>query len=226
MSLKNLFHNLCLLIKIDCVGCGSLLPNQSGLCSKCLRQLDKYKKTNASIENSISLYSWRPQESDLISSYVYYLKSIFSYSAWSIISKEFLNSLKLEMNSQNTLLIPIPSSTGRNHSLYFAKHLSELTTIPYKQLLSYSKNSGLSQSQKHKNRLERADQSFKIDEKFTDIIQSYGSIVFVDDIITTGATYTAAQQAVRELLSRQGSDLNVQFFLWTGFKREKNETRC
>ena len=177
-------------------------------------------------ENCFSLYSWQPQVSDVISSYVYYLKSIFSYPAWSVISEEFLNSMKPEVNNQKTLLVPIPSSTGRNHSLYFAKNLSKLTGMPYKQVLSYVKTDHPTQSQKQKNKQERAEQSFVIDEKFTDIIQSYRGIVFVDDIITTGATYTAAQQAVRQRLSGQGNGLNMQFFLWTGFKREKNETRC
>ncbi len=208
------------------MGCGSLQPNKSGLCEKCLRQLNTYRKINDLNNNCISLYSWQPHVSDLISSYVYYLKSIFSYPAWSVISKEFLNSVKLEMNVQSTLLVPIPSSTGRSHSLYFTKNLSKVTGMPYKQVLSYVKTDQPTQSQKQKNKQERAEQLFVIDEKFTDIIQSYKGIVFVDDIITTGATYTAAQQAVRQRLNGHGNDLNVQFFLWTGFKREKNETRC
>ena len=208
------------------MGCGSLQPNKSALCEKCLRQLNTYKKINDLNDNCFSLYSWQPHVSDLISSYVYYLKSIFSYPSWSVISEEFLNSVKLEMNVQSTLLVPIPSSTGRNHSLYFAKNLSKLTGMPYKQVLSYVKTDQPTQSQKQKNKQERAEQLFVIDEKFTDIIQSYKGIVFVDDIITTGATYTAAQQAVRLRLSGHSNDLNVQFFLWTGFKREKNETRC
>ena len=226
MILKKLFYYISLIIKIDCVGCGSLQPNKSGLCEKCLRQLNTYKKINDLNDNCFSLYSWQPHVSDLISSYVYYLKSIFSYQSWSVISEEFLNSVKLEMNVQSTLLVPIPSSTGRNHSLYFAKNLSKLTGMPYKQVLSYVKTDQPTQSQKQKNKQERAEQLFVIDEKFTDIIQSYKGIVFVDDIITTGATYTAAQQAVRLRLSGHSNDLNVQFFLWTGFKREKNETRC
>ena len=226
MILKKLFYYISLIIKIDCVGCGSLQPNKSALCEKCLRQLNTYKKINDLNDNCFSLYSWQPHVSDLISSYVYYLKSIFSYQSWSVISEEFLNSVKLEMNVQSTLLVPIPSSTGRNHSLYFAKNLSKLTGMPYKQVLSYVKTDQPTQSQKQKNKQERAEQLFVIDEKFTDIIQSYKGIVFVDDIITTGATYTAAQQAVRLRLSGHSNDLNVQFFLWTGFKREKNETRC
>ncbi len=226
MPSKRLFYYLGQFIKIDCVGCGSLLPTKSGLCKKCLRQLNSYKKTNDLNENCFSLYSWQPHVSDLISSYVYYLKSTFSYSAWSVISEEFLNHVKLEINIQNALLVPIPSSTGRNHSLYFAKNLSELTKTPYKQLLNYVKTDQPSQSQKQKNKQERAEQSFVIDEKFTDIIHNYKCIVFVDDIVTTGATYTAAQQAVRQLLSGHGNNLNMQFFLWTAFKREKNETRC
>ena len=226
MILKKLFYYISIIIKIDCVGCGSLQPNKSALCEKCLRQLNTYKKINDLNDNCFSLYSWQPHVSDLISSYVYYLKSIFSYPSWSVISEEFLNSVKLEMNVQSTLLVPIPSSTGRNHSLYFAKNLSKLTGMPYKQVLSYVKTDQPTQSQKQKNKQERAEQLFVIDEKFTDIIQSYKGIVFVDDIITTGATYTAAQQAVRLRLSGHSNDLNVQFFLWTGFKREKNETRC
>ena len=226
MNLENLFYHCCLLIKTDCVGCGSLLPTESGLCRKCNNQLSNYKKNSQLPADTISLYSWKPQVSDLISSYVYYLKSPFSMPAWSVISKELVRSCSLKYDHLKTLIIPIPSSTGRNHSLYFAKNLSKLTNRPYKQVLSYVKTDESDQSQKHKNKLERAKQSFTIDEKFTDILLSYQCIIFVDDIITTGATYTAAQRAIKQHLARLQPTEDVQFVLWTAFAREKTETRC
>ena len=234
MAIKSIFYYLSLLVKIDCVGCGSLLPTQMGLCIKCNTQLSQYKKDNeqdneqvkAQDENCISLYSWKPRVSDLVSSYVYFLKSPFSLPAWLEISMEFVNSHTLNGNYKNFLIVPIPSSTGRNHSLYFAKCLSELTNRPYKQVLNYEKSDDSYQSQKQKNISERALQSFVIDEKFTEILSGYHCIIFVDDIITTGATYSAAKRAVRKQLAGIRQHEDMQFFLWTAFKREKSESRC
>lgn len=226
MNLEILFYYFCLLIKTDCVGCGSLLPTNAGLCCKCDSQINQYKKSDQLASDIFSLYSWKPQVSDLISSYVYYLKSSFSWPAWSVISKEVLNSCSLKFDHLETLIVPIPSSTGRNHSLYFAKTLSKITNRPYKQVLSYKKTDQSDLSQKHKNKLERAKQSFKVDEKFTDILQSYQCIIFVDDIITTGATYTAAQRAIRQHFAGLELPNHMQFALWTAFVREKVETRC
>lgn len=230
MLYKKLLHYISFIFKIDCIGCGSLLPHRSGLCEKCFKQLNTYKIVTDSKENIKSLYSWRPQVSDLISSYVYFLKSPFSYSAWTVMSEEFVKMLAQKNNNKKTLLVPIPSSTGRNHSLYFTKNLSKMTNLPHKQVLSYGKANPVTLSQKHKTKIQRTEQSFVIDEKFTDRLRSYQCIIFVDDIITTGATYSAAQQAVRKLLDAN-SDIkcvqpDMQFFLWTGFKREKIETRC
>ena len=226
MNLEILFYYFCRLIKTDCVGCGSLLPTEAGLCHKCHSQLNQYKKNDQLATGIISLYSWKPQVSDLISSYVYYLKSPFSLPAWAVISKELLKSGSLNYDHLETLIIPIPSSTGRNHSLYFAKTLSKITKRPYKQVLSYEKTDQSDQSQKHKNKLERAKQSFSVDENFTDILQSYQCIIFVDDIITTGATYTAAQRAIKQHLAGLGLPNGMKFILWTAFVREKVETRC
>lgn len=203
---------------VDCVGCGSLVVHARGLCLKCeYHILDHYlsSQVEAAIipESGLRfrfLFHWIPGESSLLSSYVYLLKSPLAESLWHELSRYFVPPEHLK---NNVIFIPIPSRKKRKHSLYLAQGLAEKLGGEVIEALQTSALDSLEQKQKSKT--ERRKITFTLNEEFTERLRLAPTIVLVDDVITTGASYEAAYNVLK---NHQVCPENIE--LWTAFYRE------
>jgi predicted amidophosphoribosyltransferase len=92
------------------------------------------------------------------------------------------------------VLIPCPSRKKgeRDHAFALAQALSAVTQWPVKTNLIVLAQDG--RSQKQKGRLERTERRFLAQE--SPDLSVYGTIIFIDDVVTTGSTVEAAWKAL------------------------------
>lgn len=203
---------------VDCIGCGSLIIHSRGLCLSCeYHILDHYLSTQAAVtqlpESGLRfrfLFHWAPGASQLLSRYVYLLKSPLAEPFWYELSRYFKIS---NQSLKKTVFIPIPSRKNRKHSLYFASGLAERFNGDVIPALRFS-NINLTE-QKQKSKAERRKIQFSLNEEFTERLRLASQIVLVDDVITTGASYEAAYNVLQ---SQRVCPENIE--LWAAFHRE------
>jgi predicted amidophosphoribosyltransferase len=203
---------------IDCVGCGSLVVHSRGLCLPCENVI---LKNYLSVQPDITklspaglpfrfLYHWIPVSSDVLSRYVHLLKSPLAEPLWHELSRYYVTPK--ETQSQ-LLFVPIPSRKNRKHSLFFAQGLADKFGGNVLEALQIS--SPDTREQKQKSRAERQKIRFSVNEEFTDLLYQASTIVLVDDVITTGASYEAAYNVLK---NRGVWPENIE--LWAAFYRE------
>ena len=205
---------------VDCVGCGSLVVHERGLCLKCEYEiLDLYLSTDIQsqfIEKSglryRNLFNWIPGASDVLSKYIYLLKSPLAEPLWHELARYFLSQKEI-INQQNTIFIPIPSRKKRKHSTYFAEALAEQCGGTVLSVLSVQSADQV--EQKAKNREQRHRISFSLNEEFTEQLRLAQTIIIVDDVITTGASFEAAYNVLK---TAKVCHKNIE--LWAAFRRE------
>ncbi len=205
---------------IDCVGCGSLVVHARGLCLKCeyhildqyLASVDQAKELEKSGLRFRYLFKWIPGASDILSKYVYLLKSPIAEPLWCEIARYFI-SLKGISIDRKIIFIPIPSRKSRKHSLYFAQALAEQCGGSVLPLLRI--DTADVTEQKTKTKEQRRKISFNLNEEFTEQMRSDQMIVVVDDVMTTGASFEAAYNVLKTL---KVCPKNIE--LWTAFRRE------
>lgn len=180
---------LILSILRSCSHCGSFWGTTDILCGKCWRRIENavLQGTNQLFAtyrfNVRSLLNWNHQEHDLIKNLIHSLKTGWSKPAY----KKFANYLDVRWPKES-VLVPAP---GPAHAKSWAMAISEITGLEVQDSLVKLDNG----KQKIKNRLER------LAVKMTSKLQFLGSnkrIIFVDDVITTGATALAAFKALGE----------------------------
>lgn len=203
---------------VDCVGCGSLVVHPRGLCLRCeYHILDRY--LSSQVEPSFVpesglrfrfLFHWIPGAGNLLSRYVYLLKSPLAEPLWAELSRYFMRPKELQ---NPPIFIPIPSRKKRRHSLHLAIGLAKQfngEVIEALQIFSLD-----SLEQKQKNKIERRKIRFTLNEEFTERLRLAPTIVLVDDVITTGASYEAAYNVLK---NHRVCPENIE--LWAAFHRE------
>lgn len=205
---------------LDCAGCSSLVVHDRGLCLSCEYQIlelyftptDQLEELEKSGLRFRYLFRWIPGASDILSRYVYLLKSPLAEPLWHELARYFSTLKKISKN-EKLAFVPIPSRKNRKHSLYFAQALAEQYGG---SVLSVLKIDPLDiTEQKAKNKEQRHKISFTVNEEFTEQLRSDLTIIIVDDVITTGSSYEAAYSVLKSL---QVCPKNIE--LWTAFRRE------
>lgn len=205
---------------IDCVGCGSLVVHNRGLCLKCedeilrsyLSTTDQAQMLERSEFRYRFLFRWVPGASDILSNYVYLLKSSFAEPLWHELARYFFIQNERLKNS-SLILIPVPSRKNRRHSMYFAQALAEQSGGKVLPLLKFDQAGTI--EQKAKNKQQRTQVRFVLNEEFTEQLRSNQILVIVDDVITTGASFEAAYNVLKTL---KVCPENIE--LWAAFRRE------
>lgn len=197
LYLKQNFYNP------TCIKCGSLFVNDSLFCSYCenvfLKPASKIKTRITENNNKhIYLIDWIPNESDVISQMAYKLKKNQSSYAWRFFANELARQMIEKKEFDNYLaIVPLPGSAkSSTHSKIFAESLSQLTHIPVWDCLKYELSGEQQKAKTKKQRLEDKRTPILRSEfvQFTDQESRLGSILFVDDILTTGQTFKSSLQ--------------------------------
>ena len=207
---------------IDCVGCGSLVVQPRGLCLTCeykildlyLNPVDQSEELEKSGLRFRYLFSWIPGASDILSRYVYLLKSSLAEPLWHELARYFISQKEI---SQNLVFVPIPSRKSRQHSLFFAQALAEQCGGIVLEILKIE--SPVEAEQKAKNREQRHKIRFSLNEEFTEQVYHIGcsdhTLIVVDDVITTGASFEAAYNVLK---TAKLCPKNIE--LWAAFRRQ------
>ncbi|GIL17123.1 MAG: hypothetical protein BroJett040_08740 [Oligoflexia bacterium] len=190
----------------SCLNCGSQVRiSELLLCPDCQEKILFYSDQDQGIDR-LSLYTWIPNRSSIVSRVVMNLKGhhyMFVYLAYADLLLERAKQKEIRI-SADTIIVPAPPRrTGdRDH----AHHLAEAISLRTGCVLALALERESAEMQKNLSRQERQKSQMKLHEKFTqDAVRGRG-ILFVDDIITTGATARAAWLAL-------GSP--KRFHIWT-----------
>lgn len=189
--------------KYFCVLCGAWTKH-GPFCPFCE---DQFKTRQGCWERKIqgvsvlSLFRWWPSSPkgfDVLSERVKEMKSPLLFAA---LARKILAEVPPGRLAGRPLIV-LPSSTGRTHSLQLAKALSDHLQTPIVsglELVTPRRQPGLSRKARFKRELKWG--ASRDSRNYTDVI-------FVDDVLTTGATMKAALDAVKP----SGSALGLTLF--------------
>lgn len=111
---------------------------------------------------------------------------------------ELLDARLPENLPENTVLVPVPTSTahirarGFDHIAYLAKHLARRRGLPVEKVLIRAKNT-VQVGADAKTRVKQASAAFAVDQPL-DPSKTY---LLLDDVWTTGASLSAASEKLR-----------------------------
>lgn len=183
-----------------CSYCGSIWIQESGLCQDCYDLLTEryvYEPTDP-LATAFYYYLWNPNISNLLSNHLHALKG------WQVAFKwkhyAYLMSLRYRSYLPTGRAIKVvypPSTTGKkDHAYCFAFYTAYYLGG---ELVSLKRDrTEVNRSQKKKTVSERYEIEFRRDEKFSVNSENIEQDVwlFVDDVLTTGATYLAVKKAL------------------------------
>ena len=143
-----------------------------------------------------SLFEWTDETEDLIHPLLLGFKG--GSSTW--VARELMMILSedemFEHHGRDVIFLPAPASKN-DHAFLLAQVMAELWNAP---LMCPLTPVGDIRRQRDKSKEERKNRKFEIRSDMTDLIKNIGDpetrIIFVDDVITTGATVKAAFEAL------------------------------
>ncbi len=190
-----------------CLSCGSYFVQDHLFCNHCYAvkiepRLELKKHDTENVQNTYSLFDWNPGESDLLSEMVYRFKSNRSLLAWQHYAELALKALGYELDlNQFDYIIPIPGSKKSSvHAAIFASIVSEIIKKPVLDILEKSKCDGAVTEQKQRSKVQRSQSQFRLRERFTrnfvHLQLRNRQVLMVDDIITTGNSYSQCSRVL------------------------------
>lgn len=193
----------------SCAVCSSSLPPIDLVCDGCWNKLAQIRNRGAELLQNgypfpvYALFTWTEENESLIKPFIYGFKNGFAVSAANDLAIEFLTERnecahsRGETLARNRVLIQ-PPSDGFDHGELWTKALSERALSPVWPVLAQGSNVE-SGRQKRLDRVRRAERRFEIREQIAGswpLGTESGSLIFCDDVVTTGSTAMAAFMAL------------------------------
>ena len=227
--MKAIFHKLSrLLFPPRCVACKSLMPlDGEEMCDECKGAYTQAKETQCprcvkpmhqcdctsrfligrSLPVMVKLYRYRPSLPHLPQNrLIFRLKQANAESVAHFLAKELAGSIKRHIEpGKSYVLVGVPRSKssirkyGYDHVSVLLKHLSKELGIP---VVVAVERYGKEGEQKRKNRAERMKAAAHSFRPVNDISLKGKSVILVDDVVTSGATFASCAKAVRILGAR------------------------
>lgn len=203
----------------NCICCQGLRIYAGGFCKDCFQALEQWKclidKTSLSQPRRIhSLFEWQPGKSDALSLLLLHLKGDREQDLWRFWAERFLLHHSHLIGRDVLGFAPVPArNPERAHALFFARAMSEIVDAPVVSLFIHG---GDQHEQRQKDRNERLHRHVElIDGPDKNYILSgrSGTLILVDDVVTTGATVGACRHALRGSLQESGQ-LPVKMQVW------------
>lgn len=180
---------------IPCQLCDSVPTLHSRLCQDCWHQLPWLKNTVQRHELDILAACHYAYPLDrMLQQFKYEQKLHFRYPLAAILGELRLPRVQA--------IVPMPISSARliergyNQSLVLAKRLAQQHHIPIWQPMMRAEQ----HSQKGLTRLERLENIEQQFQPVADLKQRFKRVLILDDVVTTGSSLKALQQAMREYL--------------------------
>lgn len=135
----------------------------------------------------IALFEWHPDQDRRVSKLMLQLKGGQLPETFQIYAERFVSRMRL-INLKSSVLVPCPSKAGRIHAQVLAQKFSGLLGIPVLEILENASESSQKARLKHERQKLQFQRTAPIPSKH---------VIFIDDIVTTGATVEAAAIALR-----------------------------
>lgn len=184
-----------------CAFCGSLTFDRCHLCRRCFGMLMEEIKSHRCHPLKLDWVGFPfsylvSYKKPLIKAWILALKGGSNHKDYRFVANQWQLSRSLrEPNSQNdTLIVPAPNRfSDLDHAGCLAKELAFATGWATTNILEYQ---GFAvASQKSKKVFQRSDIAFSLKRPLTEFEKSC-TIIFVDDVLTTGSTAEAAWRAL------------------------------
>lgn len=178
----------------ECPFC--LKENEKGICEKCYKKLDKYKriKRYKMTKNTRFAYVYRDALRTVFLDYKFNEKS-YLYKTFSELILKNKNLCSILKNYD--IITPVPISKnkykkrGYNQSSLIAKEISKKLDLRYVEILQKVKDNNTQSLLSKKERIDNVKNSYEIKEHIAN-----KKIVLFDDIYTTGATVNECKKVL------------------------------
>ena len=148
----------------------------------------------------VSLATWDEQFDLLSREILYEVKENRSLSLFNEFSRTLISKVPCEY-FERAAFVPVPSSTGRVHSSLFAQCLARWSGGDFVDVLSLA----LQKRQPGQTLAQRRTRRISVSANFD--LQNYKTVIFVDDVVTSGSTLTAAAMTLPKEQPRIGMTL-------------------
>ena len=187
----------------NCCVCRLAVPPVTWLCAGCWQQLRSFYlhpedmiREQGGLTHA-RLFDWGEENDFFARLFLNSLKKRKLGFIFESLAKDFLHRfLQVRDLPPNTLFVPAPASHQnklKNHALSICHSLSHVVGMDSQNPLLILNHMDSKQVQKRKNKKERRKINFGVQESFS---VEKRPLVFVDDILTTGATARSAWKAL------------------------------